>query len=155
MNQAYRATHKAEMRAQDKAWYQRNKEHVRTRAKAWRTANRDKYVSAVLEWQRRHPEYQRLRTAKRRARVQGGTLSHGILKRLYEKQKGLCPCCGKSLGVDFHLDHITPLSKGGAHADWNMQLLRPECNIEKSNQDPESFMWKRGFDGYVAPTEPL
>jgi len=121
----------------------------------WRHNNPEKYKAQRKRYRDKHPEKFRCRDGRRRAKTLGGHLSNNLIGVLFKKQKGICPCCGKPLGVDFHLDHITPLAKGGAHADWNMQLMRSECNIEKSDQDPESFMWKRGFDGYVAPSEPM
>lgn len=154
LNTQYRRTHKEEMRAKDKQWYAENKAHVKARVAQWREANKDRYLAAIRLWQRTHPEYQRIRSANRRAAKRGSKLSRGIIQRLYTQQAGLCPCCQQPLGTDFHLDHITPLANGGAHADWNVQLLRAACNIEKGARDPVEFMRSRGFTDYIAPVDP-
>ena len=37
--------------------------------------------------------------------------------------------CPKGMEVD----HVMPLSKGGAHAPWNLQYLTPEANVAKGD----------------------
>lgn len=74
-----------------------------------------------------------------------GCLSNDLLDRLYKLQKGKCPCCKRALGKDFHMDHIEPLSKGGANVDSNIQLLSSRCNLVKSAMDPLTFMQLNGF----------
>lgn len=88
--------------------------------------------------------YEQNRRAKKRAN--GGRLSPGLKGRLYASQKGACACCraGFTLG-DLHLDHVMPLSKGGAHADNNMQLLCQPCNQSKYAKHPVDFMQERGY----------
>jgi len=81
--------------------------------------------------------------AKKRAN--GGYLSIGIIKKLFALQKGKCACCGIPLGDDYHLDHIMPISLGGKNNDWNVQLLRKLCNLQKQNKHPVEFMQSRGF----------
>lgn len=43
----------------------------------------------------------------------------------------LCVYCGKPCHTDYHLDHITPLSKGGTHTVDNFAIACPFCNISK------------------------
>ncbi|MDE0135015.1 MAG: HNH endonuclease [Acidimicrobiaceae bacterium] len=47
------------------------------------------------------------------------------------------PCAGCDRAKyydDFHLDHITPRSKGGPDIDANLQLLCAACNGRKGNR---------------------
>jgi 5-methylcytosine-specific restriction endonuclease McrA len=61
------------------------------------------------------------------------------LENVYEKFGGKCVCCGKSLKFgdsplteDYPtIDHIKPLSKGGAHLWNNVQLMCRACNMSK------------------------
>lgn len=52
----------------------------------------------------------------------------------YERQKGICPKCGKHFEIgEMQADHITPWSKGGKTTADNCQMLCADCNRRKSN----------------------
>ena len=52
----------------------------------------------------------------------------------YERQKGICPKCGKHFEIEeMQADHITPWSKGGKTTAENCQMLCADCNRRKSN----------------------
>lgn len=52
----------------------------------------------------------------------------------YERQKGICPKCGKHCEMEeMQADHITPWSKGGKTTSENCQMLCAPCNRKKSN----------------------
>lgn len=51
----------------------------------------------------------------------------------YEKQKGVCPKCGRHFEIEeMQADHITPWSKGGKTVAENCQMLCADCNRRKS-----------------------
>jgi hypothetical protein len=51
----------------------------------------------------------------------------------YERQKGICPKCGRHFELkEMEADHITPWSKGGKTIPENCQMLCQECNRRKS-----------------------
>ena len=68
-----------------------------------------------------------------------------VRKVIFARDGGECMKCGKSLrrrGSTFHVDHIKPISKGGAEWDLdNLELSCPKCNLEKGakwdGSDPE------------------
>jgi 5-methylcytosine-specific restriction endonuclease McrA len=37
-------------------------------------------------------------------------------------------------GIEHHVDHIWPLSKGGPHLPWNLQVITAAENLQKSNR---------------------
>ena len=56
-------------------------------------------------------------------------------RRQYEKQKGICPICGKHFELEqMEADHITPRSKGGHTTPDNCQMLCRDCNRRKSSK---------------------
>lgn len=57
-----------------------------------------------------------------------------MARTAYERQKGICPRCGKYFEITkMQADHITPWSKGGKTIAENCQMLCADCNRRKSN----------------------
>lgn len=96
------------------------------RRKIWRESNED--LMAI---------YDRKRRAKRRGAAGNHTAKE--LSNLFEKQKGLCANCRKSLKTSYHVDHVLPLALGGSHWITNIQLLCPPCNQRKGAKHPIDF----------------
>ena len=130
---AYRAANPDASKRQNARRRAANPELARQQSREWFAANPEK--RAIYEQNRR---------AKKRAN--GGRLSPWLKGRLYVSQKGACACCRAAFPIAaLHLDHIMPLSKGGAHADNNMQLLCQPCNQSKYAKHPVDFMQERGY----------
>lgn len=146
-NAAWNKANPDKLREYSKKWAKENPEKVKEQYAKWR-ANNEEYVKERLKvWQQNNPDTVKIYNQNRRALkiANGGTLSKGLEKKLFKLQKGKCACCGHSLGDDYHLDHIMPLSLGGANTDDNMQLLRSLCNLQKHAKHPIDFMQERGF----------
>jgi len=96
------------------------------RSKAYREKNKDK----VLMWNR-------LRRHKERA---AGPMPHRFeLGLLICRQDGKCVYCSDLL-TKFHVDHRTPVSRGGGNDILNLQLLCPACNMRKGAKTHEEFV---------------
>ena len=130
-----------------KRWQSANPEKANAATTRWKNANKEKVSKWNARWEEKNPEARRALHQNRRARKRnsGGRLSPGLITKLFKLQRGKCPCCGKPLGDNYHLDHRMPLVLGGANEDWNMQLLRQRCNNEKHAKHPVEFMQLRGF----------
>lgn len=97
----------------------------------------------IREWQRqdrinnpeKYAEQERIRyardTADRKARAR---------RYKVKKRSSVCECCTSQEFkeiyefahlVGMHVDHIKPVSKGGAHCALNLQLLPPKVNLSK------------------------
>lgn len=82
--------------------------------------------------------------SQRRHGRKTGRLPRGTAKRIYEAQRGKCAICRTSIRRGYHLDHIMPLAKGGAHEPRNVQLLCATCNVRKNARDPIDYMRSLG-----------
>ena len=166
---AYRSANASKIAAYQRDYYAKNRESLKTSAalhleknrdsinkteraryskeRHWRAINPERYKAWLAKYLLSTMEKRRIYEHNRRARKHqaGGEISPGLTERLMVLQKGLCPCCRKPLGNDYHMDHIIPLALGGSNGDNNMQLLRSECNLSKSAKDPIDFMQSRGF----------
>lgn len=60
--------------------------------------------------------------------------SSGDMRTVYERQKGICPKCGKHFEIEeMEGDHIIPWSKGGKTTIDNCQMLCKHCNKQLGN----------------------
>lgn len=115
------------------AWVEKNRERKKATARAWYAKNRKKLLP-------------RLKASRARRRASGSINRHTV-EALIRAQRGRCACCGVRAGngAEYHLDHITPVSRGGTNARGNLQILCPACNLSKHAKDPIEFMQSRGF----------
>ena len=73
------------------------------------------------------------------------TLPPRLAELVRQRALGRCEYCRmhQSLqGGTFHLEHIVPLSRGGASTEGNLALACPGCNLRKTDRvtaiDPDS-----------------
>lgn len=132
----------------------------RSASKSWRTANPDKArrrstrTAAQVErdraltakWKRENPHRVTAYLQKRRAAKAGARSGHVDLDRLWRDSGSTCGICGDSIDRDLRhpdpmspsLDHILPLSMGGAHAQGNVQWTHLVCNLRKGARPGDS-----------------
>ena len=103
-----------------------------------------KAARALKEYRIKNPERYKEWTQKRKSGYTG-RLPRGTITKIAELQKWKCAVCGVCLKNGYHIDHIYPLSKGGKHEPYNLQLLCKQCNLTKSAKDPIEFMQSKGF----------
>lgn len=73
-----------------------------------------------------HANEERSRQAKMKAPL--------ILRKFCEVFYDTAKCLESITNNKYHVDHIIPLSKGGEHLPWNLQVLTAEENLKKSNK---------------------
>lgn len=103
-----------------------------------------KRATYTREYRKRNPHKVK-EFSQRRKNGKTGRLPRGFVAKLFALQKGKCPICRCSIADGYHVDHITAISKGGAHSPGNIQLLCPACNVRKSAKDPIDYMQSRGY----------
>lgn len=63
-------------------------------------------------------------------------ISHEEKLAMWQAQNGICPCCGKSMGLDMsknHADHIIPHTYVGDELPNNLRLTHDGCNFSKGS----------------------
>lgn len=123
-----------------------NKDHILARAAAYREANRERINAAARVSQRRDQAKRTALQNLRHARQRGATI--GDVKAikafyLYVANEPILACrwCRSNTAPrDRHVDHVMPLSKGGAHSIDNLVCACKRCNVRKSNKLPEEFV---------------
>lgn len=71
---------------------------------------------------------------RRKAMESNARISGEVITR---PKAGMCHYCKKKIaGKKLHLDHVVPLSRGGAHASYNIVVACSECNIRKHAKMP-------------------
>ena len=80
----------------------------------------------------------------RKLRAEGSHTAKDVV-RLWHRQRGECARCETRLGKRpsdthvYHVDHVTPLSRGGSDLEKNLQLLCVSCNCSKNDRYRAEF----------------
>lgn len=127
--------------AYDKEYSQRD--YVKKNQAATRARNSKKRVQDAKEWAKNNPEKRRAISinykSKRRAVTRKG-MSGGDLAAWTKQQDKTCYWCKRRCDDAYHVDHMVPLSRGGAHESYNLAISCPPCNLKKSNKTPSQFI---------------
>ena len=73
----------------------------------------------------------------------GGRLRKAFKHKVYIRNQGVCQLCKDYVYLNIEypdpmsasIDHIIPVSKGGTHALYNLQLAHWICNVKRGNKD--------------------
>ena len=117
-------------RIQDREYYLRNTKQVRDNVSRWKDNNKDKTLI-----------YARTAAGKRRARIKKASTKltfteEQLIKQYYEHSARL----KNKLGIEFHVDHILPLSLGGLHHPSNLQVVPALWNRRKHNRNTNLWL---------------
>jgi hypothetical protein len=134
-------------RAADKKWRDANPEKAAASHAKWRAENPEKVKEHNRTWPKLNPDKKRSKDHRRRAqKLQSGeSFSASDIREILAAQKHKCAYCSKSIRKKYHIDHITPLAKGGSNGRKNIQLTCVDCNLEKWSHDPLVFARKKGL----------
>lgn len=123
----YRQENREAIAEQQRQYYRENREKIRAYYERWRKNNRD---------------VRRAHERKRQAAKKGdsGLRDASELWALYDSQDGLCAYCEMPMFGNFHIDHMQPLSRGGADNWSNYAITCPPCNLEKHNKTAEEYV---------------
>lgn len=112
----------------------------------------NKYNRRIEHQTDRHKKYLSNYKQRREKQIHSAFVEHVSYHDLYKRDCGICQICGLPVLYDKQaddswgatIDHIVPLSKGGAHSMNNCQITHRICNSLKSDNDEGSFSisWK-------------
>jgi 5-methylcytosine-specific restriction endonuclease McrA len=131
---AWGVAHREHVANKCKEWRKNNPERMAERRKKWRDSNPEKYRQAQRDWESRNPIKVRMRVETRRARrisARGHCSGYDAEMRI-AYYGGMCAYC--KVAPHEHLDHVIPLSRGGANWPANFRPSCRRCNRSKSNK---------------------
>jgi 5-methylcytosine-specific restriction endonuclease McrA len=126
----YKSEHPDRVRASLAAWYEKNKDRHKARM--------DAYFKA-------HPGYRSASSRTRQARMRAARIgSWQEIKAYYHHVRTAdiihCHYCKNPVPKDKrHVDHVTPIIRGGAHAVSNFVPSCARCNLRKNRKLPHEF----------------
>lgn len=111
----------------------KQKEDARRRASIWAKEHPERANDRSRKWAKAHPEYGVMKSHKRRAMLSGSGVykvsEWRALKKFYDFT---CLDCGRrEPEIKLTVDHVVPVSKGGANTIDNIQPLCLSCNDKK------------------------
>ena len=126
---------------------------IKARAKKQRTqpGYREKYRQYLSKWGKLNPAKCRMwcvaKRARKKSQVPAGA-NKKIISTIYETRVRVTKCTG----VQFHVDHIVPLARGGPHTHTNLQLLPAKINISKGAKMPLDKIHTMGMVCIASPS---
>jgi len=86
----------------------------------------------VNNFYRRNPDGFKDRASLRKARKRAATVETVSRREVYRRGGGRCYMCLEPIAFeDMHLEHATPLSRGGSHSYQNCRPSCESCNLSK------------------------
>jgi len=152
-NARWNATHREEIkvrRTASRATYRAShRKEIKVGQTAYRAAHIEESRAYSAAYNAAHKIERAAQRAKRRAlkygALAGATISqHSEIAEIYHRAKKdskvRCYLCGKLIPKGHRqVDHITPLSKGGAHRPSNLAVACDTCNLSKNAKLPEEI----------------
>lgn len=133
--------HREQRDAYSREYNRRHKELVTSIKRAYIKRHPERRKSQALAWNKRNPDMCRANRHRRRARLLAaeGTFTADDIRLQYRSQRGNCWHCGKSVGDDYHVDHLRPLAKDGSNDPRNLVISCAPCNLSKG--DRQTWEW--------------
>ena len=121
--------------------YQSNKDYYAEKRDKWQAANPER-ARELKRSSDRKCYYEQHSVKKAQAAMRASTrdrqtrktpinkIERLMIQYRYEDAQRLTA----ETGVEHHVDHIWPLSKGGPHLSWNLQVLTAKENLSRSDK---------------------
>ena len=127
-----------------KEYYKANKEHRDIKGRQWARENADKTREYNRKSYRKNPNKAIIKARQRKIKMMGNGYEPYTLEQILEEYGQVCYLCEleidltlpRKIGVagwefGLHLDHVTPISKGGQDCLENVAPTHAICNLNK------------------------
>ena len=141
----YAAANREQIRAVKKEYYLAHREERRAYGEIYRSTRREEAKARTKAWGKSHPNEISVYAATRRALIAGVTIGNlaeiaEIYRKAREEPNIRCYLCGEMVPLGSrHVDHISPLSRGGEHRPSNLAVACATCNLKKNDKLPEEM----------------
>lgn len=133
-------------KAHHKIYYKNNLDHLRKYGYKQHEANREKERQQALERQKANPEQVKAanrRYRERRRKAEFEDMPFDKDEQLH-RQNGRCFYCERVIKGASHIDHKTPLIRGGNGHPDNKVVTCPQCNLTKRDKTAAEFIeWRK------------
>lgn len=138
-HRAHYLAYKEHYSERTRKWLQENQERARATKRAWRMANseilREKSRARYEANKERWKASSTAAGHRRRALLRGVPSEMVRIEFLVVRDRAKCQICGKAKGAGkWSIDHILPVSKGGANTYANTRLAHLICNVRRNNR---------------------
>jgi len=128
----YKLDNREKILKKERQRYHENKEKEQKRCRQYARNNKKKRAQYYKQYSQDNKAKKSARQAKRRALKRKAILPSSCLKAIqlfYEERNQI----SNILGIQMHVDHKRPLSKGGAHHQDNLQVITWCENLSKGS----------------------
>ena len=140
----YRRGYKESKADYFRTFYQQNKDRRKRESIEWYHANAERAGQRQRVYAAAHPEQTRAtgrRSANKRRAIKAKVFVESVDPQVvFTRDKGVCGICKHPVdpASKWEIDHMIPISKGGAHGYVNVQLSHRRCNRQKHAKLPTS-----------------
>jgi 5-methylcytosine-specific restriction endonuclease McrA len=114
--------------AYDARYRAENEQRISERKAKWRAENLEYRATYEAEWRKKNPDKVAANGSRRRARNANAECEPYSRSEIFARYGGACAYCDAPAQ---HLDHVHPISKGGADAPHNLVPACAPCNLSK------------------------
>ena len=132
-SKAYYEANREKLNASSKAYYEANREKLNASSRAYREVNKEKIAATTLAYYEANKDKFFAKNAKARALKAPAllpTTDDKLIQNLYKQREHM----SKKRNEVYHVDHIIPLSIGGAHHQDNLRIITAKENLEKKDK---------------------
>lgn len=119
-----------------KAYHESKRDARLERMKVYYAANQEAVLERVKAYQAANPDVCHAAHVRRRARKKGATIGPAFTRQqVWDRDNGTCHLCKQPADPsNWHVEHVVPLARGGAHSFDNCAVSCPPCNRRKGTR---------------------